>query len=120
MQAALPFFLEVLRASAASGVSPVLLQQPVIAAKSLVEPGRSSFARSAADAGRGTGGGGTEVEIALIGVFLSVRVKPCVQIGIGDGFFQFMRNNAGHAIGSAHVGCRAVGTGTLGFAAAGA
>src|SRR5579859_1142828 len=94
-----------LSASAAAGVSPVLLEHPVVAAEGLVE--FRAVAGSLSDA---------EIEIALISVFLAAAVEPCVQIRVGDGFFNFMRQRIGHAICAAI----SVGTGGLDFAAGGA
>ena len=62
--------------------------------------------------------GSAEIEIALIGIFFTAGVKPCVQVGVCDGFFAFVGHDVDHAIRAADTGCRAVGTGGLVFAAA--
>src|SRR5579859_3631735 len=62
----------------------------------------------------------TELEVALVRVFVAGGVKPGIEIGIGDGFFGFMRDHVDHAIGAANTRCRAVGTGALDFTTGGA
>ena len=109
-----------LRAGAAAGIAPVLLEHVVVVAKGLIVLGGSCSAGSRAQAVCIAGGGGAEVEIALVGVFLAAGIKPGVQIRIRDGFFQFMGDHVGHAVNAADVGCRAVRTSSLDFAAGGA
>src|SRR5437764_245254 len=96
-------------ATAAAAVFPFHLDHPVMAAEGLVEPGavRSRLR-------------GTEFEVALVGIFVAGGVKPGIEVGIGDGFFGFVRNDVDHAIRAAHARGRAVGTGALDFAARGA
>src|SRR5689334_4175153 len=82
--------LEVLRAGAGAVIAPVLLKQVIVAAKRLVELGSSRFPRSTANAGGCAGGLCTEIEVALIGVFLAAGIKPGIQIRIRNGFFQLV------------------------------
>src|SRR5437763_5433063 len=62
-------------ASAATAVLPLHLHQPVVAAKGLVE------FRSV-----GSSLNGSELEVALVCIFLAAAIKPGTQIGIGNGF----------------------------------
>src|SRR5258708_1315346 len=112
--------LEVLCAGAAAGVSPVLLEHVVVAAKRLVVFSSGRCTCGSAQTVRIAGGGSSEVEVALVAIFLAAGVKPGVQVRIGDGFFQFVRNNVRHAVNAALSGGSAVGAGALYFAAGGA
>src|SRR5262249_10954644 len=93
-------------ATAAAAVLPLHLNQPVFTAKSLVKVGavRSNL-------------GGAELEVALVGIFLTVGIEPGIQVRIGNGFFALVSDYIDHAIRAAHACSRAVGTGRLGFAA---
>ena len=108
-----------LGASATAGVSPVLLQHPVVVAEGLVVFCRSGRAGSGTQAIGVTGVSSAEIEIALIGVFLAAGIKPGIQVGIGNGFFQFVRHGVGHAISAAHISGRTVRAGALDLATRG-
>src|SRR5947199_10694902 len=111
--------LEMLGASAAAGVSPVLLQHPVVVAEGLVVFCRSGCAGSGTQAIGVAGVSGAEMEIALIGILLAAGIKPGIEVGIGDGFVQFLRHGVCHAVSGAHGGCWAIGSGVLARAAGG-
>src|SRR5258708_38677762 len=109
-----------LRAGPAEGVAPVLLLQPRMTAKGLVEFRPCAHRRGGAAGGRGTGRDHAEVEVAFVGIFLAAGVKPGVEVGIGNRFLGLMSENVNQAISSAYAGCGAVGPGRLAFAARGA
>jgi len=44
---------------------------------------------------------GAEIEVAFVSIFLAVGIKPCVQVRVGNGFFNLMGQGVGHAIGAA-------------------
>src|SRR6185437_9958060 len=96
-------------ATATAAVFPFHLDHPVVAAKSLVETCAVGCRLCR-----------TELEVALVRVFIAAGIEPCIEIRISDGFFCFVCHHIGHAIRAAHARCRAVGTGGLDFAAAGA
>src|SRR5882672_2917802 len=93
-------------ATAAAAVFPFHLDQPVFAAKGLVEVCAIAGYRRR-----------TKLEVALVGVFLAAGVKPGIQVRIGDGFFGFVRDYVGHAVRAAYACSWAIGAGELGFAA---
>src|SRR5579859_2319066 len=68
-------------ATAAAAVFPFHLDHPVVAAKGLIELGAigSSLSR-------------TELEVALIGIFITAGVKPGIQIRVRDCFFGLVRD----------------------------
>src|ERR1041385_7946784 len=96
-------------ATAAAAVFPFHLDEPVMAAKGLVEMGAIAGNRR-----------GTELEVALVRVFVAAGIKLGVQIGISDGFFGFVSDHIGHAVRAAYARGWAVGAGGLGFATIGA
>src|SRR5205807_5412490 len=71
--------LEMLSASAAAGISPILLEHPVVAAKGLVELGAIGGSFSSA-----------KVEVAFVSIFLAAPIEPGIQVRIGNSFFNFM------------------------------
>src|SRR5579859_6339502 len=102
-----------LNAGAAVGVFPVLLDHPVIVAEALVELGSSGLAGGAAQSAGSAGAGGAEVEVALVAVFIAAAIEPGIEVGIGNGFFLFVRQNVDESIRATHAGSRAVGAGCL-------
>jgi len=36
---------------------------------------------------------------AFIGVFVALTVAPCIEVRIGDGFLQFVRDDRSHGVG---------------------
>src|SRR5690242_13794629 len=97
---------EGLVATAAAAVFPFHLDEPVLAAESLVElrTVRCCLRRA-------------KLEVALVGVFVAACVEPGVEVRIGDSFFGLVGDHVGHAVGSANSGSWAVGAGGLRFAA---
>src|SRR6266404_8064008 len=87
------YILEMLNASAAVPVFPVLLDHPVIVAEGLVELRARGISSSGAKAASGTSFSGAEVEVALVAIFLAVCIKPGIQVRIRNGFFLFMRKD---------------------------
>src|SRR5205807_4113127 len=71
-------------------ISPILLEHPAVAAKGLVELRAVSGPLSDA-----------EIEVALVSIFLAATIEPGIQVRIGNGFFNFMRQSVGHAIRAA-------------------
>src|SRR5437016_1052056 len=93
---------EGLVASAGTAVLPFHLDQPVMAAKSLVELGAIAGCRS-----------GAKPEVAFIGIFLATGIKPGIQIRIGNRFFGLVGKHVDNAV-TAGI---SIGAGGLGFAA---
>src|SRR5690348_12035580 len=99
---------EGLVATAAAAVLPFHLHHPVVAGKGLVETSAVCCRL-----------GRTELEVALVGIFVSGGIEPGVQVGVGDGFFTLMGNDIHHAIGAANSWSRTVWAGGLDFASGG-
>ena len=106
-----------LDAASAIGVFPVLLDHPVVTAEDLVELGPEGNAAWRAESPAHTGLDGSEVEVALIRIFLSAGIKPGIQVGIGNGFKLLVRQYVDESIRAANTACRAVWAGALDFAA---
>src|ERR1041385_4790896 len=96
-------------ATAATAVFPFHLDHPVQAAKGLVELGAV-----------GSRLRGTDLEVALVGIFVAAGVKPGIQVRIGDGFFRLVGENVRDAVHAASARSRAIRAGRLDFAAVGA
>src|SRR5579864_3354057 len=79
-------------ATAAAAVFPFHLDHPVVAAKGLVELG--AVGRRLCR---------TELEVALVRILIAGRVKPGIEIRIGDSFFCFMSNYVAHSVRAAHT-----------------
>src|SRR5947209_3313702 len=76
-------------AKAAAGVYPVLLNEVLSSTERYVvlRPVCSSL-------------GGTEVPGAFVAVLRAGGVVPCIQVGIGNTLFEFMRHDRRHAVGA--------------------
>src|SRR6185312_12571132 len=95
--------------TAAAAGFPFHLDQPIVAAKGLVEMGAVAGNRRR-----------PKLEVALVRVFIAAGIKPGVQVWIGDGFFGLVRDHVSHAVLAAYARGRAVGAGELRFTAVGA
>src|SRR5882672_2693572 len=79
-------------ATAAAAVFPFHLDQPVFAAKGLVEMCAIAGYRRR-----------TKLKVALIGIFLAAGVKPGIQVRIGDCFFTLVSNDVDHPVRAAYT-----------------